>query len=137
MYKFTTTYEDFNGTERTESFYFNFSRAETSKMQMNEMTLAEDGKVLDGIQTRLTAISKSGNGKKIMETFDYFIRESYGVKSEDGRRFIKSPELWDEFSQSPAYDQLFETVVTDADFGSEFIKAIFPKAPEDHKDKQD
>ena len=135
MYKFNTTYEDFNGDERTETFYFNISKAETAKLQMNEMTLNEDGTVIDGIQNRLTAISKSGNGKKIMEALEFLVQKSYGVKSDDGKRYIKSDELWKEFQETPAYDNLFMKLVTDAEFGAEFIKGIFPKAPEDHKSK--
>lgn len=135
MYKFTTTYEDFNGDERTETFYFNISKAETAKLQMNEVILNDDGTVIDGIQNRLTAIAKSGNGKKIMEAFEFFIQKSYGVKSDDGKRFVKSDDLWKEFQETPAYDNLFMKLVTEAEFGAEFIEGIFPKAPEDHKSK--
>ena len=45
MYKKTVTYTDFNGVERTEDFYFNFTKAELIDMQ-----LSTDGGLLEIIK---------------------------------------------------------------------------------------
>ena len=36
MYKKTITYTDFNGTERTEDFYFHMTQAEILKMEYSQ-----------------------------------------------------------------------------------------------------
>ena len=47
-----------------------------------------------------------------MEFFEDLIKKAYGVKSEDGRRFMKSEEISRSFMESPAYEILFEELVT-------------------------
>ena len=37
-----------------------------------------------------------------------FVLTAYGVKSEDGKRFIKSEQIREEFKQSLAYEALIE-----------------------------
>ena len=53
--------------------------------------------------------------------------KAYGQKSADGRRFIKSPELANEFAQTEAYSQLFMELATDADAASKFVNGIVPE----------
>ena len=63
-----------------------------------------------------------------MGVFEKIITGSYGKKSEDGRRFIKSPELTEEFLQSAAYSALFmELISPDSEFTPiDFIKGVLP-----------
>ena len=66
------------------------------------------------------------DGPAIIKVFKELILKAYGVKSPDGKRFIKSEELFTEFSQTEAYSNLFMELSTDADAASEFIKGIMP-----------
>lgn len=118
MYTKTITYVDYDGTERKEDFHFHLNQAELTMMQMSEV---------GGLEKKLERIIKAQDAPKIMETFRDIIRRSYGVKSPDGRRFIKSEELSDEFEQTEAYSQLFMELCTDADAAGEFVKGILPK----------
>lgn len=118
MYKKQITYTDFDGNERTETFYFNLSKSEVVTMEMSTP---------GGMRQKLLDIVESKDGKAIIDTFKEFISMSYGEKSPDGRRFIKSKELSDAFEQTGAYDQLFLELLTDADAGAEFVNGIFPK----------
>ena len=43
-----------------------------------------------------------------------------------GKRFIKSKELSEAFSQTEAYSQLFMELATDADAASKFVNGIVP-----------
>ena len=79
----TITYTDFNGNERTESFWFHLSRPE-----LTEMLLGID----NNIETYIKTIIKSENYYEIVKIFKKLILEAYGEKSEDGRRFMKTPE---------------------------------------------
>ena len=117
MIKKTITYTDFNGLERTENFYFHFSRAE-----ILEQDARNQGKLAD----RYQRIATSGDGNLIMDEFRKLIFDSYGEKSEDGRRFIKSPELSKAFEDTPAYDELFVELTTNSQAAEEFVKGIMP-----------
>lgn len=111
------TYEDVNGNMRTETFYFNLSESELS-----EFTFSEDG----GLAGVMKKIIESQNIPKIMMYFKKIILMSYGEKSADGRRFIKSDELSKAFSETGAYDKLFMELFTDPKKANEFFKAIIP-----------
>lgn len=118
MLKKTITYTDYNGVERTEDFYFNMNKAE-----LMEMELSETG----GLSTMLDKIAKTNDIPSIAKFFKGFILKAYGVKSEDGKRFIKSEELSKEFEQTEAYSILFMELATDDKKASDFINAIVPK----------
>lgn len=118
MYKKVFNYIDFDGAERTEEAYFNMSKSEV----MMWLT-TNDGYTLDKL---LEELARKNNGLRIMEIFEDLILRSYGQKSPDGRRFIKSKELSEEFKQTPMYSDLFMELV-DADKAVAFIEAIIPK----------
>ena len=117
MLKKTITFTDYNGVERTEDFYFNLNKAELTEMQ-----LSKEG----GLGEWLNKIIRSENRVEIMRIFKNIILKSYGEKSPDGRRFIKSDELSTEFSQTEAYNQLFMELIQDDKTMSDFINAIIP-----------
>ena len=117
MLKKTVKFVDYNGVEREEDFYFNLSKAEVM-----EMELSTAGGLAETIQ-RIVAAKDSA---AIIKIFKKLVLDSYGVKSADGRRFIKSQELRDEFEQTEAYSQIFMELATDADAASNFVNGIVP-----------
>lgn len=118
MIKKTISYTDYDGVDRKEDFYFNISKSELTKMNAN---------VEGGLEKLITQIIDAKDGKRIMELFDDLIYRSYGVKTPDGKRFIKSKEVKDAFVESEAYEVLFEELCTDADKAAEFVNGILPK----------
>ena len=84
------------------------------------------GSVKGGYDVRLKSIAADLNGANIMEFFEDLISRSYGEKSEDGRRFMKSYELSKAFMETPAYEVLFEELVTNAEAAADFVNAIMP-----------
>ena len=122
MLKKTFTYIDYNGVERTEDHYFNLSKAE-----LMEMELSTTG----GLAEMINKIVAAQDAPAIVKVFKDLVLKAYGQKSADGRRFIKSKELADEFSQTEAYSQLFMELATDADAASKFVNGIVP--PMDNK----
>lgn len=119
MIKETVTYKDYNGTERTEDFYFNFTTAELAEMQ-----LEVDG----GFEDKIRQIVNANDTSKIIKIFkDTIFLRSYGKKSDDGRRMIKNQDVLDEFVESPAYSILFMKYATSADALSEFINNVIPE----------
>ena len=118
MLKRTIKYTDFDGNERTEDFYFNLSKAEVTEMELG---------VTGGMTQMLNRIVAEQDSKKIVETFKEIILKAYGEKSPDGKRFIKTKELSDNFSYTGAYELLFMELATDADAAAAFINGILPK----------
>ena len=114
----TITYTDYNGVERTETFYFNLSKSELTRWAMS---------VEGGLHERLQRIIDAKDNVAVMKEFDNIIARSYGVKSDDGRRFMKSEKITEEFMQTPAYDQLYMDLITGGtDVMSAFINGIVP-----------
>lgn len=62
----------------------------------------------------------------IIKIFKDIILKSYGEKSPDGKRFIKSEEMSTAFSQTEAYTELFMELSSDADAAAAFINGIIP-----------
>jgi hypothetical protein len=117
MLKKTFTYTDYNGNERTEDKYFNLTQAEIMEMEMSV-----DG----GLSEMIQRIVSAQDSPSIIKVFKELILKSYGEKSPDGKRFIKSEELSTEFSQTEAYSLLFTELATDADKAAEFVNGIIP-----------
>lgn len=118
MLKREVTYENYDGVEVKETFYFNLTRSEIIMMGMEE-----DGDVAE----RLQAILDKKDGKQIVKTFHDLLLRSYGEKSADGRRFVKSAELSKAFSETPAFDVIFEEMMTNPDKALDFINGLIPK----------
>lgn len=112
------TYKDFGGTVRTETVYFNLTASELVEMEMMSN---------ESLGDKLTRIINAQDGKVIMTEFLAIMKKGYGVRSEDGRRFIKSPELWDEFVQTELYNTIFMELCTDSKAGAEFVNGLMPK----------
>lgn len=124
MLKKTITYTDYNGTERTEDFYFNLNEAE-----MIELETGINGGYTEWVER----VVKTKDGATIMKLFKDFIFRSYGIKSLDGVRFEKSKEISEGFMQTEAYNVLFLELVTDADAAAKFVNAVVPKPKEEPK----
>lgn len=117
MLKKTITYTDYDGNQRTEDFYFNLSKAEITEMELSTSV---------GFERLMERLVKDMDGKRIMETFKDIILRSYGEKSLDGKRFVKSKELSEAFSQTEAYSELFMELVLDPKAAAAFINGIIP-----------
>lgn len=118
MLKKSITYTDFNGDEVTEDFFFHLSKAD-----LVEMEVAHKG----GLSKHLQDVVASEDGATIINEFKNLIVASYGVKSDDGRRFIKSKMVTDEFLQTEAYSTLFLELCTNATAAAEFVNGMLPQ----------
>ena len=117
MLKKIITYTDYNGVERTEPFYFNLSKAELMEMELG---------VTGGMTEMLDKIIAAKDAPSLMKTFKEMIMKAYGVKSDDGKRLIKSEELSIAFTQTEAYNVLFIELITDDKAAADFVNGIIP-----------
>ncbi len=118
MIKWKIKYVDYNGDEQEEDFYFNLNKAEVM-----EMDLSANGAYSEYLQR----IVDQRDGKKIAEEFKKLILKSYGEKSPDGRRFVKSEEKSNEFMQTEAYSELYMQLATEPGAAEKFITGVLPK----------
>ena len=87
--------------------------------------LSEEGADPNQQKTGINLIEKLGK-KGVMDFIKKIVLKSYGVKSPDGRRFIKSEELSTEFSQTPAFSSFMMKLMTDDNEASSFINGVIP-----------
>lgn len=112
------TYEDFDGNRITEECQFHLTKSELMKMELSEA---------GGMYASLEKIVKENDTPKLVAYFDNFIKASYGKKSEDGKRFIKTKEATEEFIQGLAYDELVVELLSNPDEAVAFFQGIIPK----------
>lgn len=117
MIKKTITYTDFNGTQRTEDFYFNLTKAELVRMEMG---------IKGGMTEMLNRMVAAQDEPALVEVFEELIRKSYGVKTPDGRGFVKRPEDFEAFASTEAYSELFMELISSAETSAEFFNGIIP-----------
>lgn len=118
MLKKTVPFTNYNGEADSADLYFNISKAELMRLEMST-----DG----GYSGKLQRISSSDNNKDIYEAFEDLVGMSYGKKSDDGKRFEKSPEILAEFKESEAYSALIFSFFEDAGAAAEFAQGLMPQ----------
>lgn len=117
MLKKTITYTDYNGTERTEDFYFNLSKAEIMEMEMG---------TTGGLAEMIKKVVATKDAPAIIKIFKDLVLKAYGEKSPDGKRFIKTPEITEAFAQTEAYSNLFVELATNDKEAAAFVNGIVP-----------
>ena len=118
MLKKTVTYTDFDDNVRTEDFFFNLTEQEIA-----EMELSTEGGLGNFINKAVAAKSQV----ELIELFKKLILAAYGVKSADGRRFVKNDAVREDFMSTQAFSDIYMELVQDADTASAFFNGIVPK----------
>lgn len=129
MIKRTINYVDFDGNNRTEDAYFNMTRTE-----LMEFSFTMPGEVADAVDKHdqedpekiATNLMEKMGSSGIFNFVKDLVFKSYGKKSEDGRRFIKSEQMSLEFTQTLAYDEFIIDLFSDDKKATEFINGIIP-----------
>ena len=124
MLKKTITYTDYNGHQRTEDFYFSLNKAE-----LVELELSASG----GLTVMMDRIIAAEDNPTLFKIFKDLVLKAYGIKSDDGRKFIKNQEVRDDFAQTEAYSVLVMELVSDAEKAAEFFNLIIPQDSDNAK----
>lgn len=119
MLKETIHYEDFNGTKRTTTQYFHLNEKEVIDLQAHSE---------HGLQFEMEEAIRSNNPGRALDYITNLVHLSYGVKSQDGEQFTKSPEILANFVNSAYYSDFIVGLLQDNGLkGQEFISGIMPK----------
>lgn len=117
MFKRTITYKDLDGNTLTEDFYFHYSTAEATELKT----------VLgDNMQDRIKALIAAEDAKAVIKIFRGVIADSVGKKSANGKSFLKTDELRDEFMGSDAYSEMLLWLLSDQNNMAQLINGLFP-----------
>lgn len=103
MIKKTITFTDFNGEEVTEDLYFNLSTPEITKLSY---------KYGGDLKAYIEKVVATNDPMLMIEFMEDLMLSSYGIKSEDGRRFVKGRQVREDFEYSQAYAELFIILIT-------------------------
>ena len=112
------TYVDFKGVERTDDFRFHLNKAELMEMEYGTDC---------GLSEMVQRVMDTKDTPTIMKIFKDLLVKSYGIKSDDGRRFEKTDEIRRAFVEVPAYEILYMELATDSKAAAEFVKGILPE----------
>lgn len=118
MFAKKITYTDYRGNERTEEFLFNLNKAELAEMELS---------TVGGMHDMLKKIMETEDMPQIVKIFKQLILKSYGEISTDGKRFIKSEELSEAFSQTEAYSNFFMELAQNPDAAAAFVNGVIPE----------
>lgn len=128
MLKKEITFMDCDGNERTETFFFNLSKAEVLELEFG---------YTGGMTRMIEQLVNTQDIPKIMEIFKKIIMMAYGEKSLDGKRFTKTGpdgrKLAEGFVETDAYSELFMELVSDPKKFADFISAVIPSLPDEAK----
>lgn len=113
----TIEYEDYNGTVRTEDFYFNLNPTE-----LRDLQYSKEG----GFQEYFEKIKQDENIPEMIRTIEELVLLAFGIKSDDGRHFEKSDRIAADFKNSMAYQELFMELMTNPKEAAGFFMGLLP-----------
>lgn len=123
MLKQTFVYEDYNGDQVSEVFYFNLTKIELAENMWLKNKVDKAAEIVNGPEHTMSADEMTA----ILGVIKDLMRLSYGVKSDDGKRFVKNDQLWTEFTQSAAYDPFLFSLFETPEKANAFMIGIMPK----------
>jgi len=139
MIKWPITYKDFNDELRKEDFYFHLSEADLAELELvynqfgrDEVKDPETGAVLieakSGLAGLLEDVMRSNDGQRIVDTITMLIKRAYGIRTPDGRSFIKTEHDYLVFKGTQAYSSLFMQLAYSPDSTAKFFVGILPSS---------
>lgn len=123
MLKETVTYTDFDDKPCTDTLYFNLTKTDM-------VDLIDLLPQLEAWQTKTSGDPRELTMDEIREMLDIvkrLVAASYGVRSEDGKHFRKSPEIFADFKSTAAYDAFMFGMFEDITKALRFMVGIVPR----------
>lgn len=137
MYTVPITYTDLDDVVVTDKVDFNLTKTELleyvgTNIDVGNITAESNDEMMEYAQKKLLKKLNFSTGADIIGFIKDLILRSYGVKSEDGKSFIKvlpdGTKLADKFVQTLAFDALMTMLTDDPNKADEFMFAIMPRS---------
>lgn len=120
MLKKTLKFEDFNGNPVEKDWYFNMTKFEANRY---------DASHKGGIIAYLNSIVAQEDGEKLFAAIEELVMLCVGARSADGRQFLKTEEIKNEFRYSGAFDAMLMEMLEDPQSIQPFLEGVLPKVP--------
>ena len=117
MQKLTVQFENFDGETVSEDLYFHLNIKELQDMEKWDVPLTQ----------RIAKLTKTEDGKEAFDLMRDIVEAAYGERSEDGKRFVKNPEVLKNFTEGLAYDEVILKFIDGTTDLSKFIEGLLPK----------
>lgn len=119
----TVKYKDFNGDPCVETLHFNLTY---DNLTDNLDLIAQ----YRDIERRLGGVTRELEPHEVSEVLQFvkrFLRLSYGIKSDDGKKHRKNDEIWEDFQSSAVYDTFLWSLFQDLNKLDKFLSGILPE----------
>jgi len=117
MQKLTVQFENFDGEAVSEDLYFHLNIKELQDMEKWDVPLTQ----------RIAKLTKTEDGKEAFELMRDIIEAAYGERSDDGKRFVKNPEVLKNFTEGLAYDEVILSFIDGSTDLAKFVEGLLPK----------
>jgi len=122
----TITFEGLEGPI-TETYLFHITQAQI--LELNLPYINEDDADPDapsGMAKALQTIIDTNDNLRIYQEFKRIVLMAVGKKSEDGKRFLKTEEIRQDFENTEAYSELIIELMEDPEKAAKFFQGIMP-----------
>lgn len=130
MFKKTVKYTDYNGNPQSKDLYFNINVSEGLELLKRYPGIKKDYKKY------IDSLVKNNDSAKMIEFIKDMMVTAYGVKSDDGQRFVKNAEIRNKFVESIAFAEMFEDIITNEKLASDFGQNVISKHTMDRINSQ-
>lgn len=121
-------FKDFLGKEREETHYFGLSKSDMVEVEL---------KYKGGLEGIIRTIKDGRDPNTVMEFFHSLMEMSYGILEVDGLHFRKSPEIFENFKATGAYDVFYMELFTSDTAAIDFFNGIMPEMTKEERIKAD
>lgn len=108
---------DFNNNTIKEDHYFNLTELELLDLKKC---------VPEGLDQYIIKAQETENSEQILNVIKILVDASYGIKSEDGKRHMKSDAILESFKQSSAYSTFVMELLSDDVRFNNFVLGVLP-----------
>lgn len=126
MLKKDITFENFDGVQVTEVHYFHIYEAELVEFLILHNI---DDDVQNGLKRLIDGLIERNDRAAILTLFKELVIMGYGLRNpERPEKFLKTPEISEDFKSSPAYKALYLELMTNEKAATEFLMGAIPKS---------
>lgn len=124
MFKKSMTFDNLEGDEVSQTFYFNYTKKEI--MELIELKDLEGKFKLLSVPVEESGLSNTENNKQAYAIFEDLILDAYGEKSADNVTFIKNDRTREYFRSHVAFSDMVFEFIGDPDLMQSFIENCLP-----------
>lgn len=124
MFKRTMTFDNLEGEEVSQTFYFNYNKKEIAELL--EFKQLEKKLKLLSMPVEESGLSQQENNQQAYDIFQDLILDAFGQKGADNVTFSKTPELRAYWASHVAFVELIFEFLEKPQLAAEFIENCLP-----------